>query len=112
MVFTGHVDSVCAQSPRLGIAIDPSEDFLFAAGQDCRIRAWSLRTGAPLLSSHAPTPPRLADDFEPNWTNPLTTVLDKPAVVLQFTTEKAGLCLWAASGAHLYRFDLGQRSNL
>lgn len=28
-----------------GIAADPTSTFLFAAGQDRRIRAWSLRTG-------------------------------------------------------------------
>ncbi|THH03903.1 hypothetical protein EW145_g5916 [Phellinidium pouzarii] len=45
MAFTGHVNSYLLD---LGIAIDPSSSFLFAAGQDRRVRGWSLRTGEPL----------------------------------------------------------------
>ncbi|KAF5361030.1 hypothetical protein D9756_004994 [Leucocoprinus leucothites] len=44
--FRGHVNSHTA---RLGITTDPTSTLLFAAGQDCKIRGWSMRTGEPLL---------------------------------------------------------------
>ncbi|KAF5369274.1 hypothetical protein D9758_002613 [Tetrapyrgos nigripes] len=43
--FKGHVNNY---TQPLGICTDLNEDFLFAAGEDCRIRGWSLRTGEPL----------------------------------------------------------------
>ncbi|KAK0188122.1 WD40-repeat-containing domain protein [Armillaria mellea] len=42
MEFRGHVNKL---SRTLGTAIDPCEDFLYAAGDDGRVRGWSLRTG-------------------------------------------------------------------
>ncbi|PAV17093.1 hypothetical protein PNOK_0715700 [Pyrrhoderma noxium] len=45
MVFNGHVNSY---SLDLGLSIDPTSTFLFAAGQDRQIRAWSLHTGESL----------------------------------------------------------------
>ncbi|KAI5121080.1 hypothetical protein M0805_008593 [Coniferiporia weirii] len=49
MIFTGHVNEYLLD---LGLTIDPSASFLFAAGQDNRIRGWSLRTGE-LLGGNA-----------------------------------------------------------
>ncbi|KAL5482471.1 hypothetical protein ACEPAI_9065 [Sanghuangporus weigelae] len=43
--FKGHVNSYLLD---LGIATDPTSSFLFAAGQDRRIRAWSLKSGEQL----------------------------------------------------------------
>ncbi|EMD40214.1 hypothetical protein CERSUDRAFT_112417 [Gelatoporia subvermispora B] len=43
--FLGHVNSFTL---KLGIAVDPAHEVLFAAGQDQHIRAWSLHDGAPL----------------------------------------------------------------
>jgi DDB1- and CUL4-associated factor 4 len=101
-----------------GIAVDPSEDLLFAAGQDCRIRAWSLRTGQPLYppvsspsessssnSRAAGGLSRAVDDV-----NPFVTTFDSPIVALQVTEEREGMCLWAASADFLHRYDLGQRA--
>ncbi|KAH8114711.1 hypothetical protein DFH11DRAFT_1855309 [Phellopilus nigrolimitatus] len=45
IIFPGHVNSYVLD---LGITTDPSQDFVFAAGQDRRVRGWSLRTGRPL----------------------------------------------------------------
>ncbi|EJD50678.1 WD40 repeat-like protein [Auricularia subglabra TFB-10046 SS5] len=44
-VLRGHVNAYAMNVP---IVTDPAEDFLFAAGQDRRVRMWSLRTGAPV----------------------------------------------------------------
>ncbi|OCB88231.1 hypothetical protein A7U60_g4636 [Sanghuangporus baumii] len=45
MSFKGHVNSYLLD---LGITIDPTSSILFAAGQDRRIRAWSLKSGEQL----------------------------------------------------------------
>ncbi|KAG2086307.1 hypothetical protein BD769DRAFT_1373719 [Suillus cothurnatus] len=50
MSFTGNINTYTTKTP---IAVDPHEQFLFAAGQDRRIRLWSLRTGGPPLVSPA-----------------------------------------------------------
>ncbi|KAL1671582.1 quinon protein alcohol dehydrogenase-like superfamily [Schizophyllum commune] len=41
MTYSGQVPSHYT----LGFAVDPAQDFVFAAGDDRRIRAWSLRSG-------------------------------------------------------------------
>ncbi|EJC97822.1 uncharacterized protein FOMMEDRAFT_137223 [Fomitiporia mediterranea MF3/22] len=43
--YDGHVNSYLLD---LGITIDPTSSFLFAEGQDRRIRAWVLQTGEQL----------------------------------------------------------------
>ena len=98
---------------RQGIAVSPCASYVFAAGQDNRIRAWSLRTGdliAPPLSS--PTPSNSDSDvsqlFQHTFSDPVTGIC---------ITEGGGgggaggngLSLWAASGKQIYRFWLGQR---
>lgn len=86
-----------------GIATDPAQDFLFAAGQDHRIRGWSLRTARPLdpptPSAHAPA-------------SPFAAPFARPIVALQVTNEggAAGRSLWAAADHDLYQFHLGQRA--
>ncbi|PBK75019.1 hypothetical protein ARMSODRAFT_971000 [Armillaria solidipes] len=88
MEFRGHVNRL---SRTLGTAIDPCEDFLYAAGDDGRVRGWSLRTGG--------------DAF---WDIPGPGSAE-PIVAMQVTEEKRdGACLWAAGGRVLGRYYLGQ----
>lgn len=92
MSFTGNINTYTTKTP---IAIDPHEQFLFAAGQDRRIRLWSLRTGGPPLVSPASVFQKPFED---------------PVRALQVVEEQEGvLGLWATSGAALYKFNLGQR---
>lgn len=92
MSFTGNINTYTTKTP---IAIDPHEQFLFAAGQDRRIRLWSLRTGGPPLVSPASV---FLKPFE------------DPVRALQVVEEKEGvLGLWATSGPALYKYNLGQR---
>ena len=77
------------------MAVDPQEQFLFAAGQDRRIRLWSLRTGGPPLVSPA---------------GGLQWPYDDPIRALQVVEEEeGGMVLWAASGTALHEHKLGQR---
>ncbi|KAF5315109.1 hypothetical protein D9619_007379 [Psilocybe cf. subviscida] len=102
-VFEGHVNM---HTQRLGIAVDHEHDLVFAAGQDCRIRGWSLRTGAPMQP-----PPSSSGQPVIHRNNPLLATLPGPAPSLQITNEPgdAGLSLWAAVDYDLYQFHLGQR---
>ena len=54
-----HPRSVPESQPLLfqGLAVDHTTDLLYAAGQDCRIRGWSLSTGEPVISSCSPPGP-------------------------------------------------------
>jgi len=112
-VFESHINSY---TDNLGIAIDHEQDILFAAGQDCRIRAWSLRTAAPLMpplttrSSSNSSSTSFSHDTTTN--NPFSTTFSQPVRVLQVTQElgSAGTCLWAASDRDIFQYYLGQRS--
>ena len=86
-----------------GIAIDPEEDFLFAAGQDCRLRVWSLRTGLPLYSEN------LTDD----QANPFNSLFPSPISSLQVTRDSGrnSISMWAAYDHDICQFHLGQRSH-
>ncbi len=106
--------------PSQGIAIDPDNDFLFAAGQDCRIRGWSLRTGNPLTpmnptssnhdrSNTNPSTSTRLQNFQVDSSNPLLAVFDDPVTTMQITREDTGMCLWAGSGKQLWQFNLGCR---
>ena len=88
-----------------GIATDPAHDFLFAAGQDHRIRGWSLRTARPL------TLPASSASAHTTM-NPFAAPFPRPIVALQVTDEggAAGRSLWAAADHDLYQFHLGQRT--
>lgn len=93
-----------------GIATSPSNNYLFAAGQDRHIRAWSLHTGRPIVSPNQSPPPS-----DPDLVN-LSQVLPEPVVALQVTeggggggASPDGMSLWAASGKQIFRYWLGQR---
>ena len=74
---------------------------MFAAGQDKRIRAWSLRSGEALL------PPSRFNTTNQS-TNPFDMEFGLPVVTMQITEESEGLCLWAAADKDLFKFHLGQ----
>lgn len=93
-----------------GIATSLCNTYLFAAGQDRHIRAWSLHTGRPIVSPNQSPPPA-----DPDLVN-LSQALPEPIVALQVTeggggggASPDGMSLWAASGKQIFRYWLGQR---
>ena len=80
---------------------------MFAAGDDKRIRSWSLRTGELMQPTNTAegVPPEAAPDL-------LSTIFPGNVSVMQIVEEedaKAGLCLWAGSNHNLYQYYLGQK---
>ncbi|KDQ62614.1 hypothetical protein JAAARDRAFT_66305 [Jaapia argillacea MUCL 33604] len=106
MTFSGHINSY---SMKLPVAIDPSSSFIFAAGQDSRVRAWSLHTGEILHPPQGGPSTSSTREIQADVTNPLKVTFDKPVSALQVTREREGSCLWATSGRNLYQCHLGQR---
>lgn len=94
--YHGHHNTY---TQRLGIAVDPTHDFLFAAGEDCRIRAWSIHTGQSVVFSSS----------DNDVHNPFTKVFPGVIETMQVTSEPQGLCLWAGHNQTLYQIYLGQR---
>ena len=92
-----------------GLAVDLAEDFVFAAGQDRRLRGWSLRTGKRIPA--APINSRAAvshwHEAPAEQTRLFDVLFDERVVAMQVTTSRTGPCLWAASGGDLYRTPLG-----
>ncbi|KAK7469062.1 hypothetical protein VKT23_003555 [Stygiomarasmius scandens] len=125
--FKGHVNSV---TQRLGICVDPFENYIFAAGEDGKIRGWSMRTGELLSPPSAPMSQasnrRSEDDMDTDSPglshislyrqnkNPFTSVFPAGTKIsaMQITQEMDGLSLWAAAGRDLYEYKLGQVSVL
>ncbi|GBE83050.1 hypothetical protein BKA93DRAFT_822511 [Sparassis latifolia] len=113
MCFAGHVNSYTA---KLGLVVDSTQDFVFAGGQDCRMRAWSLRTGQPALPPVLPCSTSYsstaASDEQalPPELQPFRRTFDLPVVAMQVTESERGTCLWAASAGELHRYNLGQQS--
>ncbi|KAI0916877.1 hypothetical protein AcV7_005763 [Taiwanofungus camphoratus] len=111
--FPGHVNSY---TTKLGLAVNPAQDFLFASGQDRRVRVWSLRTGRPLR------PPPQSSRPSRLWVHALPGSLetdqlfskefDAPVAALQVTQSEKGACLWAAAAGELHRYHLGQLGGL
>ncbi|KAI0338875.1 hypothetical protein BDW22DRAFT_1362171 [Trametopsis cervina] len=118
MEFKGHVNSY---STKLGIAISPCQSLLFAAGQDSRIRAWSLRSGQPLSPSPALSERETSREHL-DTSNLLACTFPQPVVALQVTDDRStglrsmerpsGMTLWAASGNDIYRYGLGWQIDL
>ncbi|KAF9241155.1 hypothetical protein BU15DRAFT_73630 [Melanogaster broomeanus] len=92
--FTGNINSYIIKAP---LAMDQRENILFAAGQDRKIRLWSLRTGGPPLSGGTALTGQTA----------LQQQFEDPVRGMQITAEDAGMCLWAASGTELLKYSLG-----
>ncbi|KAF8236366.1 hypothetical protein L208DRAFT_1252462 [Tricholoma matsutake] len=100
MKYPGHVNS---HTQRLGIALDLHHDFLFAAGEDGRIRGWSVNTGEPLL------PWSQTNEWSAVQNNPFLATFPDSVGAMQVSAESMGLCLWAACEDSLYQYYLGQR---
>lgn len=83
----------CSHAVAQPIAVDPQEDFLFAAGQDRCVRLWSLRSGGPPLVSPA---------------NVFQKPFDDSVRALQVVEREGGMALWSASGTALHKYNLGQ----
>lgn len=81
--------------------MDPLEEFLFAAGDDNIIRAWSFRTGH-----------RLQPPLDKNWSGLLTKKFSSPVRAMQITSEGLANTLWVASGTELECFQLGKRESI
>lgn len=78
--------------------VDPYDRFVFAAGDDGAIRAWSLRTGEPLR----------------HRTSSSVNIIEGRTVhhqlkSLQVTEERTSLRLWISDGPFIRSFDLGVR---
>ncbi|KAF8551698.1 hypothetical protein OG21DRAFT_1417483, partial [Imleria badia] len=97
MEFTGNFNSY---TTRLPLATDSHEKFLFAAGQDNRIRLWSLTKGGPALD-----PGGTGSTHQTAFQRPF----EHRIAALQVVEEKEGPCLWAASGTELCKYSLGHR---
>jgi DDB1- and CUL4-associated factor 4 len=84
------------------MAVDPSHEFVFAAGQDNRVRAWSLRTTEPLV---APTEANSEPDPR---TNMLFAPFDGPVTGLQIhpSTSGNGMHVWVAAGQDIFEYFL------
>lgn len=107
--FTGHVNSY---TEKLGIAVDPGHNFVFAAGQDRCLRAWSLHTAQQLLPHpiHRDADTTFLDTntgFESRSTHFLGKTFEASIPVLQVTEDREGLCLWAVAGTEMYMCRLG-----
>jgi WD repeat-containing protein 21A len=91
--------------------ITPSQDFLFAAGLDNRIRGWSLLTGNPLSYTH-PTLDITSDqlhDVVDMDASPFGVKFEGQITSLDVIRAGHELCLFATSGSALHRFILGRR---
>ncbi|KAF7422807.1 hypothetical protein PC9H_010966 [Pleurotus ostreatus] len=94
--FNGHVNTL---TRRLGIAVDPQQNFLFAAGEDGWIRGWSLQTGESLHPPPLSNPGNNGSGPHPadySGRSLLATRFLKPIVSMQIAEEPGGLCLYAA----------------
>ncbi|KAF8442878.1 hypothetical protein L210DRAFT_3396811, partial [Boletus edulis BED1] len=100
MDFTGNFNSY---TNRLPVVTDPHENFIFAAGQDNRIRLWSLMTGGPPLPTAG-----MGSINQAAFERPFK----HRVAALQVVEEKEGMCLWAASGTELCKYSLGHRSGI
>ncbi|KAI0826822.1 hypothetical protein BC628DRAFT_1410035 [Trametes gibbosa] len=99
--FPGHVSSY---EHRLGLAMDPGENLLFVGGGDCRLRAWSLRTGQSLHND-------VAEENKLPRSTPFDVIYPHPISALEITArEKTEL--WAASLTNLRRIELGPKGIL
>ncbi|KAJ7784313.1 hypothetical protein B0H16DRAFT_1492046 [Mycena metata] len=115
--------SALSHSGRLGIALDPAERFLFAAGADHRLRAWALNSGAPVVPPSAPTPSSQSSDAAssnsyihpstsnapPQSRNPFATRFIAPLSALQVVEAEdgPGTVMWAGGGGEVWRWRLG-----
>ncbi|TBU44417.1 hypothetical protein BD309DRAFT_958449 [Dichomitus squalens] len=96
---------------KLGITVDPGEDFLFSGGGDNLLHIWSLRTGQAL-------PPRDVDTvlFSPEsqvlGQTATSTRVTYPIRALEIIEEDTQVVLWMAFVNRLDRIVLGPKGLL
>ncbi|KLO08663.1 hypothetical protein SCHPADRAFT_931664 [Schizopora paradoxa] len=95
--YGGHVNSVRSD---LGIDVDPSNEFIFAAGEDNALRGWSLKSGRPLRNQSSGLTD-LLKDFN----------IEDEITCLQITEELDGLRLWITNRDMIRSFNLGIADN-
>ncbi|KAF9779643.1 WD40-repeat-containing domain protein [Thelephora terrestris] len=89
--FLGHVNSY---SQKLALAMDPSERFIFAAGQDNVIRAWSLLNGQRLGGPEVETVSGMNVGL-------LNARFDEGVSDVQLVEDRCGLHFWYSTGPAL-----------
>jgi len=89
--FFGHVNSY---SQKLALAVDPSERFIFAAGQDKVIRAWSMLNGQLLCGPEVETV--TGEDV-----GLLNTRFERGVSDIQIVEDGRGLHFWYSTGPAL-----------
>ncbi|KAJ7816116.1 hypothetical protein B0H13DRAFT_2683553 [Mycena leptocephala] len=115
VTYSGN-PSALLHNGHLGITLDPAERFLFAAGEDCRLRVWSLDSGAPvkphaLNSSLNSNSASSFNSAPPSQTscNPFVKVFPAPLATLQVVNDDNGPApmLWAGGGGEMWHWRLG-----
>jgi len=75
--------------------VDPSERFIFAAGQDKVIRAWSVLNGQPLCG-------REVETVTGKDVGLLNTRFEEGVADIQIVEDACGLHLWYSAGSALF----------
>ncbi|EIW80886.1 hypothetical protein CONPUDRAFT_82017 [Coniophora puteana RWD-64-598 SS2] len=99
LTYTGNVNSYAITAP---VTVDPHEDFLFAAGQDRRVRIWSVSTGGKPLNDGMPPSMDSLRLFQRVYRHPICAL---KAVAGDGGT---GTSLYVASGSDLCEYNLGE----
>ncbi|KAI0081637.1 hypothetical protein K474DRAFT_1656439 [Panus rudis PR-1116 ss-1] len=105
---------------KMGIAVSPCQQFLFAANDQREVLGWSMRTGERIHPQRmkVQTPINEVDSqalvrYDQRHPRVLEEPFPNVITTMQVTdgggTEEDGLCLWLSSGRTLYRYYLGQR---
>ncbi|KAF9645783.1 hypothetical protein BDM02DRAFT_408804 [Thelephora ganbajun] len=89
--FLGHVNSY---SQKLPFAVDPSERFIFAAGQDKVIRAWSVLNGQLLYGPDV-------EAVTGKDVRLLNTRFEEDVSDMQIVEDGCGLHFWYSTGSAL-----------
>ncbi|KAJ7819823.1 hypothetical protein B0H13DRAFT_2682440 [Mycena leptocephala] len=116
VTYSGN-PSALLHNGHLGITLDPTERFLFAAGEDCRLRVWSLDSGAPVkphaLKLKLELKLCILFQFRSTLTdvvcNPFVKVFPAPLATLQVVNDDNGPApmLWAGGGGEMWHWRLG-----
>ncbi|KIJ54964.1 hypothetical protein M422DRAFT_24827 [Sphaerobolus stellatus SS14] len=93
--FKGHFNTY---TTHLGHAVDPMNQFVFAAGEDHTVRGWSIATGQPLKAP-----------LRSGWTGLLTRKFEKHVLCMQITSDGYHNKLWLTWGNELECYELGKR---
>ncbi|KAJ7451581.1 hypothetical protein FB451DRAFT_1566104 [Mycena latifolia] len=122
VTYVGHVGAL-AGGARLGVALDPTERVLFAAGADRRLRAWAVGSGVPVHDTSvystrdAPSAGWRAHDASNTAgsssahadpaRSPFAARFPAPLSALQAVDADGGTELWAGGGGEVWSWRLG-----